>query len=217
MNWAIFSDVHGNYEALTCFIDSTKFEVDGYLCLGDIVGYGPNSNECVERIMELSNLQIVAGNHENLFLGDGELDSALPLVQEFHQFSSKSFRHKETIKKFPETLEFYNYECSHTINKMRIYKNSDLEISKNHIIGHTHQQFERKIGNFKIINPGSVGQNREWINMVDFAIYDSEQDYFHFRSIEYNFDDYYKKMLDFDYSINCLDYYKNKKIYKYLI
>jgi diadenosine tetraphosphatase ApaH/serine/threonine PP2A family protein phosphatase len=39
-------------------------EVDGYFCLGDLVGYGPNPNECIERIRNLPNLTAVVGNHD---------------------------------------------------------------------------------------------------------------------------------------------------------
>ena len=49
MRYAIVSDIHGNLEALQAAFDLTV-ATDGVLCLGDIVGYGPNPNECVELI-----------------------------------------------------------------------------------------------------------------------------------------------------------------------
>ncbi len=56
MKLAVFSDVHANLEALDLFIvHSRSQEVDRYACLGDMIGYGPNPNECLERIRSLNN------------------------------------------------------------------------------------------------------------------------------------------------------------------
>ena len=49
---AIISDIHANIEALTTvyrWLDQNR--VDEVLCLGDVVGYGPNPLECVDLIM----------------------------------------------------------------------------------------------------------------------------------------------------------------------
>jgi predicted phosphodiesterase len=45
---AIFSDIHGNLEALNAVLARIEdCSVDGLICLGDLVGYGPNSIECL--------------------------------------------------------------------------------------------------------------------------------------------------------------------------
>lgn len=65
MRIAIFSDVHGNLEALDQFVaHSRRLGVEGYACLGDSIGYGPNPNECLEKIKSLGNVGVVLGNHE---------------------------------------------------------------------------------------------------------------------------------------------------------
>jgi predicted phosphodiesterase len=52
---AIFSCVHGNLAALDGVLaDLRERRVDGLLCLGDLVGYGPFPNETVERIRDLA-------------------------------------------------------------------------------------------------------------------------------------------------------------------
>jgi diadenosine tetraphosphatase ApaH/serine/threonine PP2A family protein phosphatase len=43
--------------------------VDAVWCLGDIVGYGPDPNECVARIRTLQNLVCLLGNHDSAALG----------------------------------------------------------------------------------------------------------------------------------------------------
>jgi predicted phosphodiesterase len=65
MRYAIFSDVHSNLEALTTVLNFFKEKnVDECICCGDIVGYGPNPNECIELIRDIFRLNIVIGNHD---------------------------------------------------------------------------------------------------------------------------------------------------------
>jgi len=61
----IFSDIHGNFEALKSILsDAEKRKVHRCICLGDIVGYGPYPNECVELVRSLKNCRCLAGNHD---------------------------------------------------------------------------------------------------------------------------------------------------------
>lgn len=60
--YAILSDIHSNIEALDAALALTR-EDDELLCLGDIVGYGPNPNECVEKISVLASATVL-GNHD---------------------------------------------------------------------------------------------------------------------------------------------------------
>ncbi len=69
MRYAVISDVHSNLEALRAVlqgIDSMK--VDGILCLGDIVGYNANPNECIDIIRERG-IRSVMGNHDSRVAG----------------------------------------------------------------------------------------------------------------------------------------------------
>jgi diadenosine tetraphosphatase ApaH/serine/threonine PP2A family protein phosphatase len=60
--YAIISDVHSNIEALDAALALTSPD-DKLLCLGDIVGYGPNPNECVAKIRDLCTAAVL-GNHD---------------------------------------------------------------------------------------------------------------------------------------------------------
>ncbi len=63
MKRAIVSDIHGNLEALEAVLaDAQKCGVEEIYCLGDIVGYGPNPRECVDRAMTFNS--VVLGNHD---------------------------------------------------------------------------------------------------------------------------------------------------------
>lgn len=62
MRYAIVSDIHGNLESLQCAFALIEPD-ENVLCLGDIVGYGPNPNECVRMIRERAG-EVVLGNHD---------------------------------------------------------------------------------------------------------------------------------------------------------
>lgn len=63
MKYAIISDVHANLEALESVLDDLRPRADAVVCLGDIVGYNANPNECLERIRNVCDV-VIAGNHD---------------------------------------------------------------------------------------------------------------------------------------------------------
>ena len=64
MRYGILGDVHSNLPALEAVIEALEAEkVDAYLCLGDIVGYGAQPKECIDRIRDLGAI-LVGGNHD---------------------------------------------------------------------------------------------------------------------------------------------------------
>ncbi|NJC71274.1 metallophosphoesterase family protein [Planosporangium thailandense] len=82
MRYGVVSDVHANAVALRTAIARLKaVGVDEWLCAGDIVGYGPQPNECVELLAELG-ARCVAGNHELLVLGRLPLERSGRLARE---------------------------------------------------------------------------------------------------------------------------------------
>jgi len=65
MRLMIFSDIHGNLESLqTVLRDAATRNVHRSICLGDLVGYGPYPNECIELVRSLKNCRCLAGNHD---------------------------------------------------------------------------------------------------------------------------------------------------------
>lgn len=70
MLWGVFSDIHSNLEALEAVLKHFDSQgVKGYVCCGDIVGYGPQPNEVTERIAALKPLHAVSGNHDLAVIG----------------------------------------------------------------------------------------------------------------------------------------------------
>ena len=80
MKYAIFSDIHGNLEALDVVLALCGEEnVDHYICLGDVVGYNANPKECLDIVRGLPNLTIVKGNHDEYASnGDNEMEGFNP-------------------------------------------------------------------------------------------------------------------------------------------
>jgi diadenosine tetraphosphatase ApaH/serine/threonine PP2A family protein phosphatase len=69
----VISDVHANITALEAVLaDAGK--VDEVWCLGDIAGYGPDPNECMERIQALPDLTCMMGNHDYAAMGNMPMD-----------------------------------------------------------------------------------------------------------------------------------------------
>ena len=63
MRYLIISDIHANLTALEAVLANAEGDYDKIWCLGDLVGYGPHPNECVERLNEFDHL-CIAGNHD---------------------------------------------------------------------------------------------------------------------------------------------------------
>lgn len=62
--FAIISDIHGNLEALTAVLaEIHSRKIDHILCLGDIVGYGPNPSECLDLVAKHAKAALM-GNHD---------------------------------------------------------------------------------------------------------------------------------------------------------
>lgn len=69
MKYGIVSDIHGNIEALERVLEVLKKDgVEEYVCLGDVVGYGPCPEECCQRIQALTKFAIL-GNHDAAVAG----------------------------------------------------------------------------------------------------------------------------------------------------
>jgi predicted phosphodiesterase len=68
---AIISDIHSNLEALDAVLeDIAKQDVEAVYCLGDVVGYGPNPRECIDRVMQCQ--LVLLGNHDQGAMFDPE-------------------------------------------------------------------------------------------------------------------------------------------------
>jgi predicted phosphodiesterase len=68
---AILSDIHGNLSALEAVLEDIETEkVDRIVCLGDVIGYGPDPCACLDQVMKFE--LCVLGNHDSSALFDPE-------------------------------------------------------------------------------------------------------------------------------------------------
>jgi len=152
MRIAVFSDVHGNQEALEAFIaDVSRRKVNLYVCLGDVVGYGANPNECIAMLQSLPDISFVLGNHDAAALESGypydmNRDAARAMVWTMETLSEKSIAF---LKNMQPSIKMDNMLFSHSnpYSPLAWYYVNDAEYAarsfartkeKILFIGHTH-------------------------------------------------------------------------------
>src|SRR3990167_2096755 len=69
MRTLILSDIHSNLTALEAVLEQAQGKYDQVICLGDIVGYGPDPNEVIRRVQGLQPVAVVRGNHDKACCG----------------------------------------------------------------------------------------------------------------------------------------------------
>jgi|TARA_B100000315_G_scaffold256478_1_gene302492 putative phosphoesterase len=205
---ALFSDIHGNLPALEIAIKEAG-DVDGYIVLGDVVNYGPWTNECVNMLETLPHCTKIRGNHEDFFI-NGKCDSDDYLANEFFNHCYKDFEEVSTILAYEKEIQFEDFICTHTLQDKYIFEDTDLTLVKNYIIGHSHRQYKIDYNGYVLLNPGSVGQNRKFINEINFMIYETTTHNVDFCSVLYNVNSVIDRMVVMEYPKICLDYYRSK-------
>lgn len=173
---AIISDVHGNYEALkTVLADIEKRKINHIYCLGDVIGKGSRSNECLDL---LKNCTMTYGNWEDFF---NKKSCVNELDEKRYKLLDKqlSKENKDRLKTLPLCYEIYisgrlirmfhatpsnsrdNVLEIDRIDKMYKQflptKHTNNEIADVVIYAHTHTQNLMKLYNRTLINVGSVG------------------------------------------------------------
>ncbi len=94
MKYAVLSDIHANLEALTIVLnDIDANRVDKIACLGDIVGYGANPNECCELIFQRVSYHII-GNHDRAGIDLNESRYFNPYAKEAAQWTHHTLEQK---------------------------------------------------------------------------------------------------------------------------
>lgn len=68
MQILIISDIHANIQALEAVLKAAG-KVDAVYCLGDLVGYGPDPNEVIDRLRGIPRLECLLGNHDAALVG----------------------------------------------------------------------------------------------------------------------------------------------------
>ncbi|HTS13688.1 MAG TPA: metallophosphoesterase family protein [Candidatus Limnocylindrales bacterium] len=80
MRYLILSDIHANLTALEAALDAAKGRWEKAVCLGDVVGYGPDPNEVIDRIRSIDAVTI-RGNHDKAVSGAANADDFNPVAR----------------------------------------------------------------------------------------------------------------------------------------
>ncbi|MBI2570676.1 MAG: metallophosphoesterase family protein [Candidatus Schekmanbacteria bacterium] len=205
MKIGIISDIHGNLEALRSVYTALDDLDCGYLvCLGDIVGYGPSPNECVDLVRERCDA-VLMGNHDCATVGQMDIAYFNPYAREalFWTRSQLSKENFNFLRDLPLTCERDSAIFVHSTPFQPhmwhyVVTPSDAMFQLAYFdqqvcfIGHSHQplmlSFESETtcrlhaGEVTmepevryLVNVGSVGQPRDGIPDSCFAVFDEEQ------------------------------------------
>jgi predicted phosphodiesterase len=212
MKIAVISDIHGNLPALRAVIAHFMGRVERVICLGDVVNYGPWSDECLEALASIKGIDFVCGNHEELFLGTEPLDHEIPLVHQFYHAAIASFTRRDLIEHWPVEVSIGPWTFTHTIDGLKLYQDTPVELHRHTFVGHTHHAFDVHRGAFRLVNPGSVGQNRKRLDLACYAILDTATEAVELLRVPYDVRPLLDEMRARNYPAECLAYYESKLI-----
>ena len=148
MRYLIISDIHANFVAFETVLDDAG-EFDKVWCLGDLVGYGPAPNECIEKLQSFDHL-CVAGNHDWAVLGRLALEDFNPDAQESCRWTQAQLTpdNREYLDGLPTTLIEEGFTLVHGSPRQPVWEYvlypSVASPNFNHfgtqfcLVGHTH-------------------------------------------------------------------------------
>lgn len=216
MRVLICGDIHGNLVALEKMLLKEAGNFDLLVSHGDVVNYGPWSNECLDLLLCLKNVVLLKGNHEENYI-KGYYPGTNKVATEFFNFCYPNFNKKALLDTFKATIKIEKFLIQHTIDNLYIFPDSDFDTimktkKDNYIIGHSHYQFEYKsLKGLLLYNTGSVGQNRKNINMIEYILYDTDTDKIFLKALPYNITPVINQMKICGYPNVCIEYYEQKR------
>ena len=110
MRYAVFTDVHANLEALEAVLAkidelAQQEPIDAIWFLGDLVGYGPNPNECIDILRKRTDI-IIAGNHDWAAVGKIDLEDFSAAARTSAEWTAQQLteEHREFLTNLPERI-----------------------------------------------------------------------------------------------------------------
>lgn len=215
MRVLVISDIHANLNALEAVLAGAG-GVDATWCLGDVVGYGPDPNECIARLAALPSLVCLQGNHDAAAIGElllasfnAEARASVEWLQGVLTPDSLAFlqRLKPLVLQDGVTLAHASPRqpmLEYLLDSYSASENFAFFDTRLCFVGHTHVPvlFFQQGSNAAlqipqtgivfefdarcIANPGSVGQPRDRDPRAAYAIYDSERETWEYRRAVYD-------------------------------
>ena len=206
---AFISDIHGNYEALKVVLNEIdSLGIKDIYCLGDVVGYYPQINECCNELRKRK-ISCLMGNHDWYMAGRGFCPRSQSVNDCLkYQRSIISTENLNWLQTLPVFLDIGELRLVHGGwgDPIDEYLKPSAEYfskipGKYFVSGHTHVQSVHDFGKKIYCNPGSVGQPRDGDPRSAFAIFDNGN--FHLHRVKYDM----QKVFDLMEKAGFSDYY----------
>ncbi len=214
----VLSDVHGNLAALQAVIRDAQRSggFDVVWCLGDLVGYGPHPDECVECLRQYPLVGVV-GNHDLGAVGEVALDRFNPDAAMACLWTQRMISTSTTmfLRGLPRLVRLPPFILAHGSPRDPVWEyvyssaqTLDLATwcAQPHcIVGHTHRPAvfsltaasSRDVVELEddggvqlrgrlLLNPGSVGQPRDGDPRASYAVLDESCQAIRFKRVEYD-------------------------------
>jgi predicted phosphodiesterase len=220
MRIAVISDIHSNLEALIKTLEIIEqHSVDTIVCLGDIIGYGANPNECIELVQRRCDI-VIKGNHEEAVLDITKAEhftqnARSAILWTLNQITeenlvylrSLSFVHRSSEALFVhaspcEPAEWnYIFEEDAAANAFHCFSEPLC------FIGHTHMPAIFSTNGLApeitkderyLVNVGSVGQPRDRNTQLSFGLFDTDPWTYENIRAQYDVETTVKKILNTD-------------------
>jgi predicted phosphodiesterase len=204
MRVAVVSDLHANRPALEAVLADCP-PVGGWLCAGDVVGYGPHPEFCVDALRERE-VPTVLGNHDRAVVTDTDFSfnsSASDGVVYARRELSDGAR--TWLADRPNALAAFDGRVAvahgHPDDPDRyvyptLFSDEDIEAAREAVpgaencdvlvLGHTHVQGHERSREGLVLNPGSVGQPRDGEPRAAYALLDLDSLRVEERRVEYD-------------------------------
>jgi len=207
MKIIVLSDIHSNLDALQAVAGNLP-QYDELWCLGDIVGYGPQPNEVIERLQQLRPAVTLMGNHDQAVVtGDVEGFSShaakavkwtTGVIEEVRLNYLATLRPSVKLEREGKSFALFHGSPRDPLNEYVFpgfqekvgRKLVEMSGANSVLLGHTHVPMLYSFGDGLLANPGSIGQPRDGDRRASFAVLTVTQNGIEFevRRVEYDVD-----------------------------
>ena len=226
MRLAILADIHSNLAAFEAVLGDAKNRggFDKIWCLGDMVGYGPEPNQCIKRLREFQHV-CIAGNHDWAAIGKMDTSEFNPVAAVAAHWTAEQLtaESKDYLLGLPLILHEDGFTLAHGSPREPIweYLLSARAAKENFayfetpycLVGHSHiplifelveddaVYLELREAEFKlsekrmIVNPGSVGQPRDGNPDSAYGFYDDQLKRYVLKRVPYDIHTVKKKII----------------------
>ena len=187
MRIIILSDIHSNLDALQAVVGNLP-KYDELWCLGDIVGYGPQPNEVIEKLRELNPTTVLMGNHDDAVVtGDveGFSSHAVKAIKWTREVIGEDglrylagLKSSERVEREGKTLALFHGSPRDPLLEY-VFPGMTEAVGRGLVnmaaaeivlLGHTHIPMMYRFNGKVLANPGSVGQPRDGDPRASFAL-----------------------------------------------